>query len=216
MRLLSVGAAVVAVMIGIASAAMAQSAGAGSTAGEGASGAGAVPILAEADAVPVVEPIVLIDVAVDGSPPVAGDRRIRGCGVRAAFKGGLTMELVNVRKNDGTEVVLTVSGVSLRDGGLKGVWLATSGEDTSKLLQEWQMRLDRNAADPLASTVVEARGAVDPDAGARLFQQLMVGGGTTTVKRAAGSQSYVIAGPMPHAVRSAFLNCSGDLFPRTR
>ncbi|MBX9925886.1 MAG: hypothetical protein K2Y05_05970 [Hyphomicrobiaceae bacterium] len=164
---------------------------------------------------PAVEPIVLLDAA-EGRVAAEGDRRIRGCGVRAVFERGPTVEIVNLRKGDATELVLTVSGVSMREGGLKGVALATSGEDTATLLSVSTLRLNPAAADPMAAATLEARGPVDPDAGARLFQQLIVGGGTATINRSAGPQTFAIPGPLPHAVRTAFLNCSGDLFPRTR
>lgn len=183
-----------------------------------------ITIRADAQAAPpVVEPVVLIDAAILAAAQTAGvpvgDRYVRGCGVRAIFPGGPVIELVNMRSGDGLELQLTGHGFQgPSDDGMR-VTLRTSGEITSSLLPPTGKIPSDPAPGDAGSTGgmrIGARGTIDPDAGARLFQQFMIGGATVTIDRASGGDILTVPGPLPHAVRTGFLNCSGDLFPRTR
>lgn len=172
---------------------------------------------------PVIEPVVLIDAAILTATQTAGvpvgDRYVRGCGVRAMFPGGPVIELVNMRSGDALELQLTAHGFQGLAGDVMRVTLRTSGEATSSLLPPTGTLHSEPAPASVESAGVMrigARGTIEPDAGARLFQQLMVGGATVTIDRASGGDVLTIPGPLPHAVRTGFLNCSGDLFPRTR
>ena len=172
------------------------------------------------EARPSVEPIVLLDTTVGGvgRPQEAqvGDRKIRGCGIRVRFHDGLTFELTNMKTGTATELVVQAFPPSTKPG-LRKVWLATSGERTDTMLQI-DPRAEQRAGEPSASTSIPVahRGAVEVDAGARLFQQLILGGGTVTVDTGSARSIYTIPGPLDHTVRTSFLHCSGDLFPRTR
>jgi len=172
------------------------------------------------DAPPTVEPIVLIDTTAGGigqpQEPRLGDRKIRGCGIRVRFRDGLTFELTNMKTGTATELVVQAFPASTMPG-LRKVWFATSGERTDTMLPI-DPRVEQRAgeASSATSTHVTHRGAVDVDAGARLFQQLILGGGTVTIDTGTAQSIHTIPGPLDHTVRTSFLHCSGDLFPRTR
>jgi hypothetical protein len=155
---------------------------------------------------PAVEPVVLLATAADGGPPGERDRRVRGCGLRATFASGPVVEVLNLREGDATVMRLTVAGVAA-PGEAARVSLATASEDTAAWL---------TTAPASAAGVLQAGGVVDADAGARLFQQLMVGGGMVRIDRGGAVQTLTVAGPLAPGLRSAYLNCAGDLFPRTR
>ncbi|MDZ4841747.1 MAG: hypothetical protein SH859_06335 [Hyphomicrobium aestuarii] len=174
---------------------------------------------------------------------VLGDRRVRGCGVRATFSDGLVIEIVNLRVGDGLVLELSArqvaqaTGIRPRVEATLSVSLQTSGENTARLLPAGfdvapanvdaaSLKADGVGGAAAATIGVDRssedgpkfvhRGTVDPDAGARLFQQLMIGGATVAVERTGGRDELNIPGPLPRTVRTGFLNCSGDLFPRTR
>jgi hypothetical protein len=140
--------------------------------------------------------------------------RIAACGVRFTWTGEkppLAVSLLNVRMADTTQIVLTVA---LPPGAvMPNMSLATTGRDTAQLL------------DPVAPGVVEAstgeailaRATPSPSEGALLFQELMIGGATITLAApGAPTRSVVAPGPLPHQTRATYLQCAGDLFPRTR
>lgn len=156
---------------------------------------------------PTVAPVVLLATSPDGRAPADGDRRVRGCGLRATFAPGPVVEVLNLREGDATVMSLTAADPTAPAVPGAGLSLATASEDTARWLA---------TVPPAADGVLRARGVVDADAGARLFQQLMVGGGTVRVDRDGTVQTWTIAGPLAPGLRSAYLNCAGDLFPRTR
>jgi len=156
------------------------------------------PLRAGTEAPPVVTPIIQID-----------GPRVVACGLQAAFEGA-DVSLINRRVGDTTQIELAVTprATASQASALSSATLATTSHDTGRLLEP---------STQTPSGAAFAKGSVDPTTGAYLFQEMTLSGAKVTLTRATGAvELLTIPGPLPREARNGFLNCSGDLFPRTR
>jgi hypothetical protein len=149
---------------------------------------------------------------------LAGER-VTACGVRAFVdqpqRGSspqiTEVELVNQRIGDGTELALVARQLPSAPP-VTSIALATAGRSTLDLLGS-----GRSVSPIDAKRTLMANGSVDPTQGGFLIQELMVGGARIDLSFDNGPiQSWRLDGPLSQQVRAAYLQCSGDLFPRTR
>ncbi len=65
---------------------------------------------------------------------------------------------------------------------------------------------------PTEGGAITTSTTLEPFAGGDLMRELMVSGGKVEIETRAGlTQSVAIPAPVPHGIRQAYLNCSGDL-----
>ncbi|MGQ0672152.1 MAG: hypothetical protein ACT4N2_04635 [Hyphomicrobium sp.] len=155
------------------------------------------PALAQARP-PAVEPIVLLS-----------DGRVAACGARATFSeadGVIVLDVMLRRKGDGADLVLG------------GSWHTPQGRARSIDALTLSTATVHTKAFAIGAPVMGASGrevtapAADPRV-TTLIQELMVSGGSIEIAvDGASPRSLVVPGPIPHATRSLYLNCAGDLF----
>lgn len=132
---------------------------------------------------------------------------VRQCGVRAlgqAEQPNVSVDISLERLGRGADLV--VRAVNLAGGGANVIKDVRVERDGRVLLA---------GAGPATAVVsgVERRMSAAGEDVTSFLRDLMVQGAAVVVTRSGGTtQTIDIAGPLPHSVRAAYLNCAGDLY----